>query len=117
CQLTPGHFYGFGGPKNGEVVEPPLVQLPRGVDNSSGGQCFTESDRWGPLGGQLIHFSPGAANHFLILREQIGGQWQGAAVPLAGDFLAGAQQGRINAHDGQLYVTGLSGWGVYAPDD
>lgn len=117
CQIKPGGFYGHGGPKNGEIVEPPLIWLPRGADNSCGGQCFAESDRWGPLGGHLIHFSPGAANHFLILREKIGDEWQGAAVPLPGDFLSGAQQGRINPRDGQLYVTGMNGWGVYAPDD
>ncbi len=117
CQIKPGAFYGHGGPGNGRAVEPPLLYLPRGIDNSSGGQCFAESRAWGPLGGQLIHFSPGAANHFLILREQIGGQWQGAAVPLPGDFLSGAQQGRINPKDGQLYVSGMSGWGVYAPAD
>lgn len=117
CQIKPGSFYGHGGPKNGQVVEPPLAYLPRGVDNSSGGQCFVDSDRWGPLGGQLIHFSPGAANHILILRESIGGQWQSAAIPLPGDFLSGAQQGRINPKDGQLYVSGMAGWGVYAPAD
>lgn len=117
CQIKPGGFYGHGGPQPGQTVEPPLVDLPRGVDNSCGGQCFTESGKWGPLGGQLIHFSPGAANHFLILREKIGDQWQGAAVPLPGDFLSGAQQGRINPKDGQLYVSGMSGWGVYAPAD
>ncbi|HEY2573903.1 MAG TPA: plastocyanin/azurin family copper-binding protein, partial [Verrucomicrobiaceae bacterium] len=117
CQIKAGSFYGHGGPKNGEVVEPPLAYLPRGIDNSSGGQCFADSDRWGPLGGQLIHFSPGAANHFAILREEIGGQWQSATIPLPGDFLSGAQQGRINPKDGQLYVSGMFGWGVYAPAD
>jgi azurin len=117
CQIKPGGFYGHGGPKDGQKVELPLMYLPRGLDNSCGGQCFTETDRWGPLGGQLIHFSPGAANHFLILRQQIGDTWQGAALQLPGDFRSGAQTGRINAKDGQLYVSGMFGWGTYAPDD
>jgi azurin len=111
------HYYGHGGPKPGKVIEPPLVYLPRGEDNSCGGQCFTKSDKWGPLGGQLIHFSSGAATHFLILREKIGDLWQGAAVVLPGDFISGLQQGRIRKQDGQLYVSGLFGWGTYAPAD
>jgi azurin len=89
------------------------VYLPRGLDNSSGGQCFAESDRWGPLGGHLIHFSCGAGNHFLVLREHFDDNWQGAAVPLPGDFLSGVQNGRINPKDGQLYVSGLFGWTCY----
>ncbi len=120
CQVPPDdrtRFFGYGGPKPGQPVDPPLLYLPRGVDNSSGGQCFVHSQKWGPLDGQLLHFSPGSANHFLILREQIDGVWQGAAVPLPGDFRSGVQQARISPHDGQLYATGLSGWGVYAPDD
>jgi azurin len=116
-QVKTGKFYGHGGPKNGQPVEPPLCYLPRGLDNSSGGQCFTETTKWGPLGGQLIHFSPGSANHFLILRQTIGDVTQGAAVWLPGDFLSGAQQGRINATDGQLYVSGMYGWGCWAKDD
>jgi azurin len=42
---------------------------------------------------------------------------QGAAVWLPGDFLSGAQQGRINPRDGQLYVTGMYGWGCWGKDD
>ena len=117
CQIKPGAFYGYKGPKNGQTVEPPLIWLPRGVDNSCGGQCFVHSEKWGPLDGQLIHFSSGAAGHFLVLREKIGALWQGAAVPLVGDFLSGAQNGRINPKDGQMYVDGLFGWGTYAPAD
>lgn len=116
CQLTPGGFFGAGGPKPGKTVLPPLCYLPRGVDNSSGGQCFTQSDRWGPLGGQLIHFSPGTANHFLVLRQKVADVTQGAVVWLPGDFLSGAQQGRINPKDGQLYVTGMYGWGCYGSE-
>jgi sugar phosphate isomerase/epimerase/plastocyanin len=117
AQITKGGFYGAGGPKPGQQVLQPMLYLPRGVDNSCGGQCFTETDRWGPLGGQLIHFSPGAANHFLILRQTVGQTVQGAAVWLPGDFLSGAQQGRINPKDGQLYVSGMYGWGCWGKDD
>lgn len=117
-QITrPGGYYGHGGPKPGKTIEPPLAYLPRGMDNSAGGQCFADSDRWGPLSGQLIHFSPGSANHFLVLRQKVDEVTQGAVVCLPGDFLSGAQEGRINAKDGQLYVTGMYGWGCWGRDD
>jgi azurin len=96
---------------------PPLAYLPRALDNSCGGQAWVPDDRWGPLRGQMIHLSQGAATHHLILRQNVGGQWQGAAVPLPGDFLSGIHRARFSPRDGQLYVAGMNGWGVYAPDD
>lgn len=112
-----GGFYGYGGPRPGVATQPPLAYLPRGLDNSSGGQCWVESDRWGPLQGQLLHFSYGAGAHFLVLREQIEGQPQGTVVPLAGSFLSGAHRGRFSRRDGQLYVSGMGGWGSYTVGD
>lgn len=117
CQIKPGGFYGYRGPKPGIATEPPLVYLPRGIDNSSGGQVFVDSERWGPLKGQLLHFSFGAAAYFLVLRETIDGQTQGAAVPLPGSFLSGAHRGRFSPRDGQLYVSGMNGWGSYTEAD
>ena len=110
------HF-GYQGPRGDRVPDLPLVYLPRGLDNSSGGQAYVSSDRWGPLRGQLLHFSYGAGTHFLVLRDEVRGQVQGAVVPLAGEFLAGAQRGRFNPRDGQLYVSGLGGWGTYTLQD
>ncbi|MCA9246350.1 MAG: TIM barrel protein [Planctomycetales bacterium] len=110
------HF-GFGGPRGGRAPELPLVYLPRGLDNSSGGQVHVASDRWGPLQGQLLHLSFGAGSHFLILRDEVDGQLQGAAVPLPGDFDSGVHRGRFCPQDGQLYVTGMQGWGSYTPED
>jgi putative heme-binding domain-containing protein len=110
------HF-GHHGPKNGEPPALPLVYLPRGVDNSSGGQTTVNSDRWGPLKDQLLHFSFGTGSHFLLLRDEIDGQLQGAVVPLPGEFQSGVHRGRFNLSDGQLYVSGLQGWGSYTPED
>lgn len=119
-------FYGYGGPKNNQPPELPLVYLPRGLDNSSGGQISVTSDRWGPLKGQMIHLSFGAGAHFLLLRQQLAAdangpglhpQVQGAIVPLPGEFLSGAHRARFAPHDGQLYVSGMAGWGSYTPDD
>ncbi len=117
CEVRPGGHYGYPGPKDGKTPDLPLVYLPRGTDNSSGGQAYVDGDRWGPLKGQLLHFSFGAGSMFLVLREQVGGQPQGAAVPIAGEFRSGAHRGRFNPKDGQLYVSGMAGWGSYTTDD
>jgi putative heme-binding domain-containing protein len=117
CEVRPGDHYGYGGPKNGQPPALPLVYLPRGVDNSSASQAYVSSDRWGPLQGQIIHFSYGAGTDFLLLREQVDGQPQGAVVPLNNEFLSGSHRGRFNPKDGQLYVSGMGGWGTYTPLD
>ncbi len=124
CAVTPSlqaqetpPFFGYKGPREGRVPELPLVYLPRGLDNSSGGQVFIDSDRWGPLQGRMIHLSFGAGAAFLLLRDEVDGQWQGAVVPLPGEFRSGAHRGRFNPRDGQLYISGMTGWGSYTPDD
>jgi len=94
-----------------------LVYLPRGVDNQAGGQQLVPSKRWGPFTGQLLHFSFGTGKMFLVLRDDVSGQMQGAVVPLPGDFLSGTHRGRFSPFDGQLYVTGMQGWGSYTPTD
>jgi putative heme-binding domain-containing protein len=109
--------FGYGGPKKGRPPELPLVYLPRGLDNSSGGQVIVPDDRWGPLKGKMIHLSYGAGTHFLVLRDDVAGQPQGAAVPLAGEFLSGVHRGRFSPKDGQLYVSGMGGWGTYTVAD
>src|SRR5262249_40954166 len=49
--------------------------------------------------------------------ETVGGQPQGAVVPMSGEFLSGVHRGRFNPRDGQLYVSGMAGWGTYTPAD
>ncbi len=112
----PPHF-GYRGPRDGQPPELPLVYLPRALDNSSGGQAFVGSDKFGPLKDQLLHFSFGAGTWFVVLRDEVNGQLQGAVVPMTGDFLSGVHRGRFHPNDGQLYVTGMAGWGSYTPDD
>ncbi len=108
-------FFGYPGPQDGQPPALPLVYLPRGLDNSAGGQQVVQSDRWGPLRDQLLHFSFGTGTHFLVLRDEVAGQMQGAVVPLPGEFLSGVHRGRFRPEDGQLYVTGMQGWGCYTP--
>ena len=117
AQIVPGGYYGYPGPRAGSPTLPPLVWLPRGEDNSAGGQTWVPDDRWGPMRGQMLHFSYGAGTHFLVLRQKVKDVWQGAAIPLPGDFNAGAHRARFSPHDGQLYVSGMTGWGTYTPDD
>ncbi len=109
--------YGYRGPRAGQPPELPLAYLPRGIDNSSGGQVAVTSPRWEPLKDQLLHFSFGAGAWFLVLRDQVAGQSQAAVVPLPGDFRSGVHRARFRARDGQLYVTGMTGWGSYTPED
>ncbi len=117
-EVTPGGHYRYGGPKPGPLGDlSPTLYFPRGVDNSCGGHVFIDSSKWGLPAGELLHFSWGTGSAFLILREEINGQKQGCAVPLPGEFRSGADRGRFRPQDGQLYVSGITGWGTYTPED
>ena len=111
--LTP-HF-GYGGPRDGRPPELPLCYLPRLIDNSAGGQTTVPQGQWGPLAGQLLHFSFGAASWFAVLQDEVDGQHQGAVVPMTGDFLSGVHRARFSPNDQHLYVCGMQGWGSYSP--
>ena len=113
-QHQPPHF-GYQGAPDRRAPDLPMVYLPRGLDNSAGGQCVIDSPHWGPLNGQMIHTSFGTGTHFLLLRDEVAGQLQGAVVPLPAEFLAGAHRARFNPFDGDLYVSGMAGWGSYTP--
>ncbi|MEW4453344.1 DUF6797 domain-containing protein [Bremerella sp. JC817] len=113
---VPAHF-GYPGPRYGQPPALPLAYLPRGLDNSSGGQTMVNDARFGPLNGQIIHTSFGAGAYFQVLRDEVNGQAQGAVVPLPGNFRSGAHRAKVNPADGQLYVSGMAGWGSYTPDD
>ncbi len=110
------HF-GYPGKKHSHTPELPLAYLPRGIDNSAGGQVYCASDAFGPLRHQLLHFSFGTGSWFVVLRDEVDGQVQGAVVPMTGDFASGAHRGRFSPVDGQLYVSGMSGWGSYTAQD
>ena len=114
-EVHEGEHYGFR--RTNEEISPPMCFIPRGVDNSTGGMIFVDSDRWGPLGKSLIGLSYGSGLHYLILRDESGPRAQGATVPLKGEFPSGVVRGRINPKDGQLYVVGTDGWGNYAIQD
>jgi azurin len=120
CLIRPGEsglYFGFGGPKPDVKTTPPLLYLPRGVDNSTGGPCFVDSDRWGLPRGAMLSTSWGTGSTHLLLPEIVDGVSQAAAVQLPGEFRSGAHRGRFSPRDGQLYVSGCQGWGSYTPDD
>ena len=114
-EVREGEHYGFQ--RSDESINSPMCFIPRGIDNSTGGMVFVNSERWGPLGQSLIGLSYGNGTHYLILRDESVPRAQGATVPLKGEFTSGVVRGRINPRDGQLYVVGTQGWGNYAMED
>ena len=123
CQIelgkNEGAHFGAGGPKEGGSPAPVLMYLPRGEDNSGSSQAFISGDRWAPLqgDGNLVHLSSGGGSAWLVMRQNVKGVWQGAAVKISGNFDSGPQGARFNPNDGHLYVNGMQGWGSYTPKD
>ena len=117
--LNLGTHFGAGGPRAGVTNSLPILQLPRGEDNSCGGQVFLSDKAWPALqgDGNFLHFSFGTGSAWLVSRQLLEGAWQSAAVKLTGNFVTGPQHGRFGPHDGHLYVSGMIGWGSYTPED
>lgn len=111
------HF-GNDGPVDGRI-DPPLLRLPRGEDNSSGGQAFLGPKAWPAMAGDgnLIYLSYGMGTVWMVTRQQVGEVWQGAAMRLTGSLRSGPQHARFHPVDGHLWVSGLNGWQSYTPDD
>ena len=59
--------------------EPPLLWLPHTyeMDNSSGGQAWVASDKWGPFQGDMLHTSYGACALFHVMQQEVDGVPQG----------------------------------------
>lgn len=121
CRLNwvkQGGFYGVP-PLAHRATEPtdydrPLCWFPKEVDNSSGGQVWVTSDKFGPWKGRLLHLSYGTCALFGVLPQEVTfngqPQMQGGVARFDVDFASGAMRARFNPRDGQLYVTGLRGW-------
>ena len=112
-----GDYYGFQYHTQNKEIEPATVYVPRGIDNSTGGQLYITTDRWGPMKDQVISFSFGTNTHYLVLEDMSGPQAQGAVVPLDGDFISGIHRGRVHPINEQVYVVGSQGWGTYSQTD
>jgi hypothetical protein len=109
-----GGFYGHVFTAHREPTptdyDKPLLWLPHQADNSSGGQVWVDSNRWGPFKGGLLHLSYGRCSLFNVLPEEVDGQPQGGVVKFPLRFESGIMRGRFNPRDGQLYLAGLRVW-------
>jgi hypothetical protein len=112
--IKPGGFYGhvnnaFRTPKP-TTYDNPVCWLPKNIDNSSGGQVWVTSERWGPFQGDMLHMSYGSCALFKVLLDKADGEYQGGVVKFPLKFDTGIMRARFNDRDGQLYVTGLVVW-------
>lgn len=87
----------------------PALWLPQEFDNSPGGGIWTDPD-WGPLGDRMLHTSFGKGWAYYLMFDEVDGVTQAAAAALPFQFDAGTQRVRVNPADGQIYLTGLTGW-------
>jgi hypothetical protein len=112
--VTPGSFLGFQpmSKRNPPPTDPgtPLCWMPPNVDNSSGGQTWVSSERWGPFKDYMVHTSYGGAAILLVLQDPGEGPPQGGVVRFPFTFDSGVMRARFRPLDGQLYVCGLRGW-------
>ena len=102
-----------------KLLDPALVYIPRGIDNSTGGFATVRSTKFGPLGDKMLCLSYGACSSLLVLRDKPAGanRFQGAVIPMEGNFISGLRYGKASPVDGQVYVVGHDGWGTYAVSD
>jgi hypothetical protein len=118
-RVRKGGFYGFAMDKHPETKamprEPALCWLPMDFDNSSGGQVWVTSERWGPLKGALLHTSYGQSRLLLVLFDP--GRVQAGVVRFPLTFASGIMRAQFGPADGQLYVAGLRGWQTTAVKD
>ena len=117
CRLNwvkPGGFYGVPPVAHQRSsptkYDPPLCWFPKEVDNSSGGQVWVTSNKWGSLEDHLLHLSYGTSSLFHVLMEEVDGVMQGGVVRFPLTFESGIMRAAFNPVDGQLYVCGLKGW-------
>jgi hypothetical protein len=96
-----------------ETYNKPLVWLPHNnpkrIDRSVGAQVWVESNKWGPLTGDMLHMSYGNSSLFKVMKDP--NQYQGAVVRFPWlDFVSSTMRGKFHKGNGQLYVAGLKGW-------
>ena len=116
--IRTGGFYGMRQAAHGKAppedklndYDQPMCWLPMNMDNSSGGQVWVESTKWGPLNGQLLFMSYGKGTLFSVMPQEVDGTVQGGMVQFPLKFPSGTMRGRFSPKDGQLYTTGLRGW-------
>jgi len=88
----------------------PICWLPKGIDNSSGGQVWSTGGKWGPLDNHMLFMSYGRGTLFEVMSEEVDGVTQAGMVRFPFKFNTGIMRGRENPRDGQIYLCGLRGW-------
>ncbi|MCI0642159.1 MAG: hypothetical protein L0Y72_17580 [Gemmataceae bacterium] len=142
-----GGWYGYPWGLTKPYPEPvlPLCWIPHKEDNSSGGQVWVTSKKWGPFEGDLLHTSYGNSKLFLVFAQRDGPadascvgydpavadaasvgrrianpsheRFQGGVNGFPLRFASGIMRARFHPVDGQLYLCGLKGWGSNAKSD
>lgn len=120
--IEPGKWYGGSGRqgefKKRKTFAQPILWLPQDVDSSCGGQVWVDDRRFGPYGnGALFHTSCGLAKAMMVFVDDDAEPTQASTQVFPFNFASGIMRPRVNPQDGQVYVTGTRGWGVFAPDD
>jgi len=92
-------------------ITPPLTWIPHRVDRSSISQRWINSDKMGPLNGDLIHFSFARPGVFRVVFDSLAPQPQGGISFIHSYYPMPASKGKVNPKDGQLYITGFNLWG------
>ncbi len=108
-----GNMWGYGVPNDSSdsAMEMPLCWIDNKYDRSPAELLWAESDRWGPLNGQLLNLSYGNGKIFGVMTQDVGSTKQGGMVELPlPQFPTGIMRGRFNPADGQLYTCGMSAW-------
>ncbi len=116
--IREGGFYGMRQAAHGKAppddnihaYDQPICWLPMTVDNSSGGQGWVESTKWGPFNGQMLFMSYGKGTLFSVMTQEVDGAVQAGMTQFPLKFPSGTMRARFSAKDGQLYTTGLRGW-------
>lgn len=121
--INPGGFYGVVDLAHRSEpptdYDRPICWMPKRVDNSSGGQVWASSEKWGPWAGHLLHLSYGQSTLLGVLMEGVevpdapdccSHVMQGGVVQFPLKFESGIMRARFDPVDGQLYVAGLRGW-------
>lgn len=88
----------------------PVVWLPMRWDNSSGGETYVTSDKWGPWKGAPLFTSYGKCLLYGVLMDNVDGTAQASMTPFNLKFASGVMRARFGGPDGQLYLCGLKGW-------
>ena len=109
-----GNMWGYGAPSDSsdQAMEQPLMWVDQKHDRSPAELLWADSDRWGPLQGNLLSFSYGYGKIFSIMPQFMeDGTRQAGMIELpVPQFPTGIMRGRFNPVNGQLYVLGMSAW-------